>query len=68
MRDKRENEYNRTNVQDRRIADNRVEKKDGFTRNVNKSPRVFETKGAAKRQNYLNEQLRGNITRVMGLS
>ena len=42
MRDKRENEYNRTKVQDRRQQAETVKKTETFQMNFNQSPRIIE--------------------------
>lgn len=71
MKDKRENEYNRTKVSDRRTASRVVKKQAGFEHNVNRSPRIIEAAAGSmyrRPDSYMNKKLRANMTRAAAVS
>ena len=71
MRDKRENEYNRTKVQDRRQQAETVKKTETFQMNFNQSPRIIETINGRIFQthdSYLNQKMRANKNRLAAVS
>ena len=71
MKDKMENEYNRTKVQDRRNILENALTKDKFNLNQTKAPRIIENlsnRANINRDSYLNKKIRANLMRASKLN
>lgn len=71
MKDKKENEYNRTKVQDRRNVLENTLVKERFDLNQRRAPRIIDNMSNASvlsRDSYLNKKIRANISRARALN